>query len=140
MRNSIISIVLSLLLFLLSSCGDDFKEDLLYLHVVNNSEIPICVFIYPKEGDVEYDYPYSSALNSKSSTQWILCKKDYNFIENSGFKVVFIRLYDYEHYESAKHDNPIIEDSHKTDAIIMYYSIEELQAMDWTIVYDGSLE
>ena len=57
MRNSIISIVLSLLLFLLSSCGDDFKEDLLYLHVVNNSEIPICVFIYPKEGDVEYDYP-----------------------------------------------------------------------------------
>ena len=41
-----INIVLSLLFFLMSSCGDGFEEDdLLYLHVVNNSETPICVFI-----------------------------------------------------------------------------------------------
>ena len=141
MRNNMINIVLSLLFFLMSSCGDGFEEDdLLYLHVVNNSETPICVFIYTMEGDVESDYPYSSALKSESSAKWIICKKDYNFNENSGFKVIVIRLYDYEHFDSAKHDKPTIEDRHKTDAIVMYYSIEELRAMDWTIVYDGNME
>lgn len=136
--NSIIYAFLALFFFSLSSCVSDY-DDWLYLHVENKSEILICVFIYETESDFVSDYPSEMILKPNSSQDRMYQKKDYKFKQNSGVKIIVIKLNDCEHYDKAKLENSIIENNHEIDAIIKYYSVDELRAMNWTIVYDGNL-
>ena len=123
-----------LLIGTLSSCKDH-HNDYIYITLVNNLDKTVTMNIYSTIGGVAYNKGPVDILEPKSRITYLHFGYGYVFKEDEGLTIEVLEVPQCS-LDIETEQIPSME----VKGVAMYYSIEELRAMDWTIVYDGNME
>lgn len=129
-----LALIFSIFVLSFQSCKE---KNYTYLTLINKSDKTIIITTFTTIGGMVINETNNGIkLSPQSSESRIYRGYGYVFEADEGMKVVIIEIPECPHdknYEFAQSKTEF-------EGVVMYYSIEELRAMDWTIVYDGNME
>lgn len=132
-QGRLIAFVLISMLFF--SCKEEVSENFSFV-ICNESNDTIFAFFEKINQGVSSGLERNGAILPPSSgVRHSISWNRYEPRADNGIKLIVINLSKCNHKFDTNINSISIEQGH-----VMYYSLEELRAMDWTIVYDGSLE
>ena len=132
-QGRLIAFVLMSMLFF--SCKEEISDNLSFV-ICNESNDTIFVFFEKIKQGVSSGVERNGAILPPSSgDRHSISWNRYEPRADNGIKIIVVKLSDCDHKFDTDINSISIEQGH-----VMYYSIEELRAMDWTIVYDGNME
>lgn len=137
-KNTVLAPIILILLFCLSETSCTYESPEYYnIVVINETPNDLCILantfwdgdptIWEGEKYIDFIKPYGKC--------WIENVNTETDINSPMFlKIIFMEAVNPDNYVKSRADTSNVK------SITKFYTLPELQAMDWTIVYDGNME
>lgn len=128
-----LALIFSIFVLSFQSCKE---KNYTYLTLINKSDKPIIITTFTTIDGIVINEGDGIKLPPQSSESYIYRGYGYVFDADEGMKVVILEMPECSHDKNYE----IAQSKTEFKGVVMYYNLEELRAMDWTIVYDGNME